>query len=196
MTKSNRDVFSNQGDIILRLNIQSVQISNPSMISSMSTLSASLRKTEWVMLMKKSSRGFFQQSMVWTLRVMIRSGQFPNSSEISSMSTLTARFRKSRSKLNELLWWQSNRGFFSNQGNVTLRLMLRSGKFSKSFEISSISTLSASLRNIRSKLKELWWWKAFSHCKSMGPVGCQRNQSFHWISMESLCHRCPTRGML
>ena len=49
---------------------------------------------------------------------------------------------------------KSNRGIFSNERDVTLRLMIQSGQFSNSYEISSTSTLSASLRKIRSKLKK------------------------------------------
>ena len=61
---------------------------------------------------------------------------------------------------------------------------------------SSMSTLSANFRNIWSKLNELWWQQTFSHCKSIETCGCQSNQGFHWISMKSLCHQSPTRGML
>ena len=50
---------------------------------------------------------------------------------------------------------KSNRSFFSNQGNVTLRLMIRSGQFSNFIEILSISTLSASFRYMQSKLTEI-----------------------------------------
>ena len=46
------------------------------------------------------------------------------------------------------------------------------------------------------KLKELLWWQAFSHCKSIGPCGCHSNHDFHCIFMKSLCHKSPTRGML
>ena len=62
-----------------------------------------------------------------------------------------------------MLMTKSNRGFFSNQGDLILRLMIRSGQIFNSSELSSMSMLSASFRKIQSKLKELWWWQAFSH---------------------------------
>ena len=87
---------------------------------------------------KVNQRLFSNQGDV-TLRLMIRSGQFSILSEISFMSTLSASFRKIWSKLNDLCWWQSNRGFFSNRKDVTLRVMIQSGQFWNLSEISSIS---------------------------------------------------------
>ena len=55
-----------------------------------------------------------------------------------------------------MLMTKSNRGLFSNQGDISLRLMIqRSCQFSNLPEIFSMSNLSASFRNIWSKLKEL-----------------------------------------
>ena len=54
---------------------------------------------------------------------------------------------------------------------------------------------SASFRNIPSKLRESWWWQTFFCCKSMEPCCCHSNQGSHWISMKSLCNQSPTRGM-
>ena len=42
-----------------------------------------------------------------------------------------------------------NKGFFSNQGDVSLRLMIQSGQFSNSSEITSMPTISASVRTER-----------------------------------------------
>ena len=54
---------------------------------------------------------------------MIQSGQFSNSSEILSMFTLSASFMNIQLELNLLRWWQSKtEAFFSNQGDVALRL--------------------------------------------------------------------------
>ena len=137
----------------------------------MSTLSASFRKI-WPKLMTKSTRGLFSNQLqgdvlnsnindrIWqsqpealsvnqlqenvTLTLIIRSGQYSNLSKISSMSTLSASFRNIWSKLNKLCWWQSQTSFFfSSQGDVTLRLMIKSGQFLKLSKISSISILSA-----------------------------------------------------
>ena len=117
-------------------------------------------KTEWVMLMTKSNKDFFSNQGDINVRLMIQSGQVLNSSEISSVWTLSASFRKICQN------WISNtddkvkQRLFSNQGDVTLRLMIWPDQFSNSFEISSMSILSASFRHIQSKLKELWWWQA------------------------------------
>ena len=50
---------------------------------------------------------------------------------------------------------KSNTGFYSYQGDATLRLIIRSGQFSNLSQISLMSTLSPRFRNIWSKLKEL-----------------------------------------
>ena len=67
--------------------------------------------------------------------------------------------------------------------------MIWSGLVSNQYEILSMSILSASFRNIRSKLKESWWWQAFSHCKSMGSCGCHQPRfslDFHEKIMPSI----------
>ena len=71
----------------------------------------------------KVKYSFFNNQGDISIRQMIRFGQVSNSSKIPSLSILSANFRKIQSKLKELCWWESNRGFFSNQGDVTLRLM-------------------------------------------------------------------------
>ena len=48
-----------------------------------------------------------------------------------------------------------NLGFFNNQGDISLKQMILSGKVSNASEILFMSTLSANFRQIRSKLKEL-----------------------------------------
>ena len=50
---------------------------------------------------------------------------------------------------------KSNRGFFNNQGDVTLGIMIQSGQFLKTSEISSMSNLFASFRKTQSKLNKL-----------------------------------------
>ena len=146
------------------------------------------------MLIKKSNTGFFHSQREVTL--MIKYGQFSNSFEILSIY-LICKFQEDPFKTEwVMLMTKSNRGFFSNQGDGILRLKILSGQFSNSTQNSSISTLSATFRKIQSKLNELMWWQTFSHCKSMGPCGCHSNHDFHWISMKSLCHRCPTRSIL
>ena len=90
-------IFSNQGDVTLRIIIRSRQFLNSSEISSMSLLICKFHedpiKTEQVMRMTKSNRGFFSNHGHVTLGIIILSSQFSNSSEISSMSILTASFK-------------------------------------------------------------------------------------------------------
>ena len=50
-----------------------------------------------------------------------------------------------------MLMTKSDKGFFSSHGDITLRLMIQSGQFFKLSEISSLSTLSTSVKNIWSK---------------------------------------------
>ena len=52
------------------------------------------------------------------------------------------------------LMTMSNRKVFSNQGEVTLKLMIQSGQVSISSENTSMSILSASFRNVLSKLND------------------------------------------
>ena len=56
-----------------------------------------------------------------------------------------------------MLMAKSNRCFFRNQGAVTLRIMIRSGRFSNLFEILSMCNLSASFRKNPAKRTELRW---------------------------------------
>ena len=64
---------------------------------------------------------------------MIQSGQFSNLSEILSMSTLAESQVPIKSE-RVMVITKSIRGFCSNQGNVTLRLMIQSGQNLNLFE--------------------------------------------------------------
>ena len=61
-----------------------------------------------------------------------------------------------KKKTEQVMVMTKSNSFYSNQWDVTLRLIIRSGQFSNPSEISSIIYLSASVRNIPSKLNELW----------------------------------------
>ena len=90
-------------------------------------------KTEQVMLMTESNRDFFSNQGELILRLMIRFGQFwahPRFHPCSPYLQVSGRSNKN---------WTSYandkyRGFFSNQGEVTQKLMIQSGQFSNSFE--------------------------------------------------------------
>ena len=157
--KVTQRLFSNQGDVILRLMIRSGQVSNVRELIHAHLIcqfQADPIKSGCYADYKVKQKIFSNQGGI-TLRLMIMTELISFRARLRfSMSALSANFRKMRSKLNELLWWQSQtEAFFSNQGDVTLRFMVRSGQFSNSFEILSVSILSASFRNIRLKLKEL-----------------------------------------
>ena len=78
MTKSNKGLFSNQGDVTSRLMVGSSQFSNLFEISSMFTLSADPIKIEQATLMTMSNRVFFSNQGDVSLRLMTQSGQFSN----------------------------------------------------------------------------------------------------------------------
>ena len=86
--------------------------------------------------------------------------------------------------------------FFSNQGDIAPWKIGQPHQFFNSSELLSPAYLYLSFRKIWSKLKELWWWQAFFHCKSIETCGCYTNQSFYSISIKSICHQSLTRGML
>ena len=112
------------------------------------------------MLMTKSNR-FFQQSRgcnskcndrIWPVFKLVQ--------EFIHVH-LICKFQDEPNKTDwVMLMTKSNRGFFSNQVDVTLRFMIRSGYFSNLFEISSMSTLSVSFRKTWSKLNEFRWWQS------------------------------------
>ena len=106
MLKSNRDFFSNHGDVTLGIMIWSGQVSNSSENSSLSALSASFKKilNEILITVKQT---LFQQSRGFNSKIRIWSVQVSNLCEISSMSTLSASFMKIWLKLKELFWWQT-----------------------------------------------------------------------------------------
>ena len=91
---------------------------------------------------------------------------------------LICKFQRNQIKTSRvILTTMSHRGFFSNQGNVALRLTTSFGQFLNLSETLYMSIWNASFRNIWLNLKVLWWWQAyFFHCKSMGTCGCHINQ--------------------
>ena len=61
-----------------------------------------------------------------------------------------------------------NINFSDEQGQITLELVVVSGQYLNSFKLSCMSLLSARMRMIDSKMKELECSQDFSHYKSMG----------------------------
>ena len=90
-----------------------------------------------------------------------------------------------------MLMSMSNRGFFSNQEDITLKLRIQSGQFFNLSEILSMSTLSASFRKIWSKLNKLLGWQSqteafFSNQGDVTKITCQ----FFILSCPRI-HPCP-----
>ena len=58
--------------------------------------------------------------------------------------------------------------FSDTQGQITLGLVVESGRNLNSSNLSCISSLSARMKMVQSKMNELEWSQHFSHYKSMG----------------------------
>ena len=85
---------------------------------------------KWVIVMTKSIRGVSSNQGNVTLKLIIKSGQILNLSEIFISDHLICKFPEDLIKTERvMLIKKSNRGFFRNQGEVTLRL-IRSGQLS------------------------------------------------------------------
>ena len=96
-----------------------------------------------------------------TLELVVVSGRNLNSSKLSCMSSLPARMRMNDSKMKELECSQDFShykfmGIFPDaQGQLTPQSLVRSGRISKSSEMIWMSSLPASMKKIRSKMKAL-----------------------------------------
>ena len=118
-----------------------------------------------------------------TLVLMVVSGGNVYSSKLSCMSSLPARIRMIDSKMKELECSQdfsryTSIGIFPDaQGQLTLQSLVRSGRISNSSEMIWMFLLPASMKKIRSKMKELEWSQHFSHYNPMGAIGCHGHQS-------------------
>ena len=63
------------------------------------------------------------------------------------------------------------------QGQLTPQSLVRSSQISKSSEMLWMSSLPASMKKIRSKMKVLECSQDFPHYNPMGAIGCHGNQS-------------------
>ena len=104
-----------------------------------------------------------------TLELVVVSGRNLNSSKISCMSSLPSRMRMIESKMKELkcsqdLYHYKSMGIFPDaQGQQTPQSLVRSSRISNSFEMLWMSSLSASMKKIRSKMKALDSSQHFPH---------------------------------
>ena len=96
-----------------------------------------------------------------TLVSVVVSGQNLNSSKLLCMSSLPARMRLIKSKMKEVecsqdFFHYKSMGIFPDaQGQLTLQSLVQSGRISNSFEMLWMSSLPASMKKIRSKMKAL-----------------------------------------
>ena len=104
-----------------------------------------------------------------TLQSMVGSGQISNSSTTLWLSSLPAKNEEDPIK-NEgaRVFTTLYINFSDAQGQITLELVVVSGRNLYSSKLSCMSSLPAKMRMIESKMKELECSQDFSHYKSMG----------------------------
>ena len=118
-----------------------------------------------------------------TLVLVSVSGRNLNSSKLSCMSSLPARMRMIDSKMKELecshdsSHYKSIGIFPDAQGQLTPQSLVRSGRISNSSEMLWMSSLPASMKKIRSKMKALEWTQHVPHYNPMGAIRCHGHQS-------------------
>ena len=119
-----------------------------------------------------------------TLELMVVSGRNLNSSKLLCMSSLPARMRMIESKMKEVECSQDfshykSMGMFPDiQEQLTPQSLVRSSRISNSSEMLWMSSLPASMKKIRSKIKVLECSQHFPHYNPMGAMDCHGNQSF------------------
>ena len=118
-----------------------------------------------------------------TAELVVVSGRNLNSSKLSCMSSLPARMRMIKSKMKELECSQDfshykSMGIFPDaQGQLTPQSLVESGPNSNLSEILWLSSLPASMKKIRSKMKALACSQHFPHYNPMGAIRCHGHQS-------------------
>ena len=116
-----------------------------------------------------------------TLELVVESGRNLNSSKLLCMSSLPARMRMIESKMKELECSQDfshykSMGIFPDaQGQLTPQSLVESGPNLKLSEILWLSSLPASMKKIRSKMKACS--QHFPHYNPMGAICCHGHQS-------------------
>ena len=103
-----------------------------------------------------------------TLVLVSVPGRNLNPSKLSCMSLLPARMRMIESKMKELECSQDFSHYKSMgicpyaQGQLALQFLVRSGRISNSSEMLWMSSLPASMKKIRSKMKALEWTQHYT----------------------------------
>ena len=168
-----------QGQITLLLVVVSGENLNSSKLSCMSSLPARMKLIKSKMKELECSQDFSHYKSMGifpdaqgqlTPQSLVRSGRISNSYEMLWMSSLPqCQYEEDPIK---------NRGarvcttlyinFSDAQGQITLELMVVSGRNLNSSKLSCMSSLPARMRMIDSKMKEIECSQDFSHYKSMG----------------------------
>ena len=118
-----------------------------------------------------------------TLESVVVSGRNWNSSKLLCMSLLPAIMKMIHTKMKELECSQDfshykSMGIFQDaQGQLTPQSLVESGPNSNLSEILWLSSLPASMKKIRSKMKALACSQHFSHYNPMGAICCHGHQS-------------------
>ena len=118
-----------------------------------------------------------------TLESVVVSGRNWNSSKLTCMSLLPTRMKLIHTKMKELEWSQdfshyNSMGIFQDaQGQLTPQAFIESGPNSNLSEILWLSSLPASMKKIRSKMKALACSQHFPHYNTMGAIRCHGHQS-------------------
>ena len=156
---------------------------NSSKLSCMSSLPARMRMIESKMKELECSQDYSHYKSMGifpdpqgqlTPHSLVRSGGISNSSKMLWMFSLRASMKKIRSKMKELECSQDDShyksmGIFPDaQGQLTPQSLVRSGGISNSSKMLWMFSLRASMKKIRSKMKELECSQDDSHYKSMG----------------------------
>ena len=118
-----------------------------------------------------------------TLESVVVSGRNWNSSKLSCMSSLPTRMKLIYTKMKKLEWSQDfsdykSMGIFQNaNGQLTPQSLVESGPNCNLTEILWLSSIPASMKKIRSKIKALEWTQHFPHYNPMGAIRCHGHQS-------------------
>ena len=118
-----------------------------------------------------------------TLELVAVSGRNFNSFKLLCMSLLPARMRTIDSKMKQLECSQDfshykSMGIFPDaQEQLTPQSLVRSGRISNSSKMLCMSSLPASMKKIRSKMKALECSQHFPRYNPMGAIRCHRHQS-------------------
>ena len=149
--------------------------SNSSKLSWMSSIPARMKKIQFKIKTLERSQDY---KSMWifpdaqgqvTLQSMVGSGQISNSSKTLWLSSLPAKNEKDPIK-NEgaRVFTTLYSNFSDEQGQITLELVVVSGRNLNSFKLLCMSSLSARMRMVESKMKAIECKQDLSHYKSMG----------------------------